>query len=248
MIHKIGVLGAAGRMGSRVCTAVADASDMRLVATVGRADSREPLADADVAVDFTHPDAAMSNLRWCLERGVDVIVGTSGFGEDRLSVIRSWLTDRPAARLLVVPNFSVGAVLMMRFAAQAARFYPSSEIIELHHPGKADAPSGTATAAATLITAAGEPTAPEPGQGATAHVAAGSRGAQVGHVRVHAVRLAGLLGHHRVLFGGHGETLTIQHDTLDRASFIPGVLLAIRQGRSLPAGLTVGLDSLLGLE
>ncbi len=244
---KVGVLGANGRMGSAVCDAVDSADGLQVAARADEGDSREPLRDCDVVVDFTHPGAVMDNLRWCIAAGLDTVVGTSGFGEERLAQVRGWLASSPAARSLVVPNFSLGAVLMMRFAAQAARFFESAEIIELHHPGKVDAPSGTATRTAALIgdarAAAGLGSPPD----ATVTALDGARGAAVAGVHVHAVRLAGLVAHQEVLFGGHGETLTIRHDSLDRASFMPGVLLAVRGVGALPPGLTVGLDPLLEL-
>ncbi len=181
-----------------------------------------------MVVDFTHPGAVMDNLRWCVEHDLDVVVGTSGFGEDRLDEVQGWLADHKAARVLVVPNFSVGAILMMRFAAQAARFFPSAEVIELHHANKADAPSGTALRTASMIGAARARRASAPPPDATVSALPGARGATVDDVHVHSVRVAGLVAHQEVLFGGHGETLTIRHDSLDRVSFMPGVLLAVR--------------------
>lgn len=244
---KVGVLGARGRMGSQVCQAVRAADGMRVAAEVDKDDPRQPLADCDVVVDFTHPGAVMDNLRWCVERGLDVVVGTSGFDESRLAAVDGWLGQAPLARALIVPNFSIGAVLMMSFARGAARFFESAEVIELHHAGKADAPSGTASATAAVIASAraeaGLPAPPD----ATVTELDGARGAVVEGLRVHSVRLAGLLAHQEVLFGGHGETLTIRHDSLDRASFMPGILLGIRGVGSLPAGLTFGLEPLLGL-
>jgi 4-hydroxy-tetrahydrodipicolinate reductase len=190
----------------------------------------------------------MGNLRWCVEHGLNVAVGTSGFGDERLAEVRSWVDKVPDVRVLIVPNFSVGAVLMMRFAAQAARFFESAEIIELHHAAKVDAPSGTALRTAGIIadarTKAGLGAPPD----ATKQELAGARGTAVEDVHVHSVRLAGLVAHQEVLFGGHGETLTIRHDSLDRASFMPGVLLAVRGVASLPPGLTVGIEALLGLD
>ncbi len=243
---RVGVLGARGRMGTQVCRAVADAEGMEVGAEVDEGDPREPLAGCDVVVDFTHPGAVMDNLRWCIGAGLDTVVGTSGFGEDRLALVRDWLADAPKVRVLVVPNFSIGAVLMMRFASQAARFFTSAEVIELHHAGKADAPSGTAARTAALIAearaAAGLGAPPD----ATVTALDGARGAVLdGGVHVHSVRLAGLVAHQEVLFGGTGEILTIRHDSLDRASFMPGVLTGIRGVASLPEGLTVGLDPLL---
>jgi 4-hydroxy-tetrahydrodipicolinate reductase len=244
---KVGVLGARGRMGQQVCATVEGEPDLELDAQVDQGDSLDALTGCDVVVDFTHPGVVMENLRWCAEQGLNVAVGTSGFGEDRLAEVRTWTDKAAGVRVLVAPNFSVGAVLMMRFASQAARFFESAEVIELHHANKMDAPSGTALRTAGLIgdarASAGLGAAPD----ATAQELAGARGASVANVRVHAVRLAGLLAHHEVLLGGHGETLTIRHDSLDRASFMPGVLLAVRGLASLPPGLTVGIEPLLGL-
>jgi 4-hydroxy-tetrahydrodipicolinate reductase len=246
---NVGVLGARGRMGSQVCQAVAGADGMGVAAEVDEGDPRDALAGCDVVVDFTHPGAVMDNLRWCVGKGLDTIVGTSGFDEPRLAQVREWLAAAPSVRVLVVPNFSVGAVLMMRFAQQAARFFTSAEVIELHHAAKADAPSGTASRTAAMIAEAraaaglGEP--PD----ATVTAVAGARGSALGGgVHVHSIRLAGLVAHQEVLFGAPGEVLTIRHDSMDRVSFMPGVLSAIRGIAGLPAGLTVGLDSLLGLD
>jgi 4-hydroxy-tetrahydrodipicolinate reductase len=237
---RVGVLGARGRMGSQVCRTVADAADMEVGAGVDEGDPIQALTGCDVVVDFTHPGAVMDNLHWCIGAGLNTVVGTSGFGEDRLAQVRDWLADAPKARVLVVPNFSIGAVLMMRFASQAARFFTSAEVIELHHAGKADAPSGTAARAAAQLGAPPD---------ATVTAADGARGAVLdGGVHVHSVRLAGLVAHQEVLFGGTGEILTIRHDSLDRASFMPGVLIGIRGVAALPAGLTVGLDRLLQLD
>jgi len=244
---KVGVLGAQGRMGTAVRQAMAAADDLEVAAEVDEGDPREPLAACGVAVDFTHPGVVRGNLRWCIEAGLDTVVGTSGFDEARLAEVRDWLAGAPSARVLIVPNFSVGAVLMMRFAAQAARFFESAEIIELHHAGKLDAPSGTASRTASLIGAARAAAGRGPSPDATATALDGARGAVVDGVHVHSVRLAGLVAHQEVLLGGNGETLTIRHDSLDRASFMPGVLLAVRGIGSLPPGLTVGLEPLLGL-
>ncbi len=244
---KVGVLGAKGRMGSQVTSTVEAAADLQLAGQVDAGDSLDLLDGADVVVDFTHPGVVMDNLRWCVTHGIAAVVGTSGFGESRLAEVAGWLADYPDARVLIVPNFSVGAVLMMRFAAQAAPFFESAEVIELHHAAKADAPSGTSSRTATMISearsAAGLGAPPD----ATATAAPGARGTEVGGVHVHSVRLAGLLAHQEVLLGGHGEVLTIRHDSMDRSSFMPGVLLAIRGIAALPAGLSVGLDGLLGL-
>lgn len=244
---KVGVLGAQGRMGQQVGATVEGEGDLQLVAQVDQGDSLDELLGSDVVVDFTHPGAVMGNLRWCVEHGLNVAVGTSGFGEDRLGEVRSWTDKAPEVRVLIVPNFSVGAVLMMRFAAQAARFFESAEVIELHHANKVDAPSGTALRTAGLISEARAKGGLGAPPDATKQELSGARGARVDDVRVHSVRLAGLLAHQEVLFGGHGETLTIRHDSLDRASFMPGVLLAVRGLASLPPGVTVGIEPLLGL-
>ncbi len=245
---KVGVLGARGRMGSEVVRVVTGAADLEVAAEVDEGDKLDALTGCDVVVDFTHPGVVLENLRWCAEHDLDVVVGTSGFAEDRLEEVRGWLPDYPDVRVLIAPNFSIGAVLMMRFAAQAARFFESAEVIELHHASKADAPSGTALRTAAMIaterTAAGLGAPPD----ATASSLPGARGAVVDDVHVHSVRVAGLVAHQEVLLGGHGETLTIRHDSLDRSSFMPGVLLAVRQIGSLPAGLTVGIEGLLGLD
>jgi 4-hydroxy-tetrahydrodipicolinate reductase len=245
---RVGVLGARGRMGAEVCRAVDAAADLDLVAMVDAGDWLFNVADAgaQVVVDFTHPRVVMDNVRFCVDQGIHCVVGTTGFDAERLEVVRGWLTHKPELSVLIAPNFALGAVLSMRFAQQAARFYESVEVIELHHPDKADAPSGTAARTAELIAqarrAAGLPAAPD----ATTSERAGARGADVDGVRVHSVRLSGLVAHQEVLFGAAGETLTIRHDSLDRASFMPGVLLAIRQITGRP-GLTVGLESLLDL-
>jgi 4-hydroxy-tetrahydrodipicolinate reductase len=244
---RVGVLGAKGRMGSQVCGTVEAAPDLELAAQVDVGDALELLDGADVVVDFTHPGVVLDNLRWCVGRGLTVVVGTSGFDAARLAEVTAMLAEHPDARVLVVPNFSVGAVLMMRFAAQAAPFFESAEVIELHHAGKADAPSGTSSRTAAMISAARTAAGLGPMPDATVSAAAGARGTEADGVHVHSIRLAGLLAHQEVLLGGHGEVLTIRHDSLDRASFMPGVLLAIRGAASLPAGLTVGLDGLLGL-
>ncbi len=244
---KVGVLGAKGRMGSEVCRTVDAAAGMELAAAVDVGDARDPLAGCDVIVDFTHPGAVLDNLQWCLSHGRNVVVGTSGFDEARLALVTEWLGEAPSARALIVPNFSVGAVLMMSFAVQAARFFESAEVIELHHAAKVDAPSGTAVRTASLIAAARAAAGLGPSPDATVSGVDGARGAVVDGVRVHSVRLAGLLAHQEVLLGGHGEILTIRHDSLDRSSFMPGVLLAVRGIAALSPGLTVGLQGLLGV-
>lgn len=239
----VGVLGARGRMGVEVCRAVEAADGLELVARVDEGDELTALVDAgaEVAVDFTHPGVALDHVRFCLDHGIAAVVGTSGFDEARLDTVRGWLADTPG-HVLVAPNFGVGAVLMMRFAAQAARFFESAEIIELHHAGKVDAPSGTAVRTAAMI---GEART-EPVPDATTTQLDGARGAVVDGIHVHSVRMPGLVAHQEVVLGTTGETLTIRHDSFDRASFMPGVVLAVRGVRDL-RGLTVGLESLLGL-
>jgi len=244
---KVGVLGARGRVGSEVCRAVDHADDLDLVAEVGSGDDLEPLAAADVVVDFTRPDVVLDNLRWCIGRGLHCVVGTTGFDDGRLDEVRRMLTDAPGVGVLVAPNFSVGAVLMMRFAATAAPFYESVEIVELHHPDKADAPSGTARRTAELVAAVRRDAGLGPVPDATSTVLPGARGADVDGIRVHAVRARGLVAHQEVLLGGVGETLSIRHDSMDRASFAPGVLLAVRAIGARP-GLTVGIEDLLDLD
>jgi 4-hydroxy-tetrahydrodipicolinate reductase len=246
-VIKVGVLGARGKMGSEASGAVDAADDLELVARIGSQDGLDALAIADVAVDLTRPDAVMGNVAWCVENGVSVVVGTSGMTQERLSEVRATL-DRSAGGVgvLVVPNFSIGAVLMMRFAVEAAGFYESAEIVELHHPTKADAPSATARRTAELIAKARADAKLDPMPDATSDQVLGARGAAVDGVPVHSVRMRGLVAHQEVLFGAAGETLTIRHDSFDRASFMPGVLTAIRYVREHP-GLTVGLDAALGL-
>jgi len=185
----------------------------------------------------------MGNLEWCIDAGLHVVVGTTGFDAERLAQVRQWLGDTPRTGVLVAPNFGIAAVLMMRFAAVAAPHFESVEIVELHHPNKVDAPSGTARRTAELIA---EARGGKPSPDATNTSLEGARGADVEGVHIHAVRLAGLVAHQEVLLGGHGETLTLRHDSLSRESFMPGVLLGIRWVVDHP-GLTVGLDSALGL-
>jgi 4-hydroxy-tetrahydrodipicolinate reductase len=240
------VLGARGRMGAEVCRAVDAADDLELVAMVDQGDWLFNVSDAgaQVVVDFTTPDVVMDNLHWCVDQGIHAVVGTTGFTGQRLDRVRSWLSHKPDIGVLVAPNFGIGAVLMMQFAARAARYFESVEIIEQHHPRKLDAPSGTATHTAKLVAearaAAGLAGMPD----ATKDEVPGARGAELDGVRVHSVRASGLVAHQEVLFGSAGETLTIRHDSLDRSSFMPGVLLGVRSVRSRP-GLTVGLDALL---
>lgn len=245
---RVGVIGAAGRMGSQVVAAVAGADGLALAAVVDVEDDLAALVTAgvEVAVDFTNPAEVMTNLAFCIENGINVVVGTSGFSEDKLAKLRNQLGDHPGVGILIVPNFGLAAVLMMRFASQAARFFRSAEIIELHHPGKVDAPSGTARRTAELISEARSAANCEPMLDATTDEVRGARGADINGVRVHAIRALGLVAHQEVIFGGPGETLTIRHDSMSRESFMPGVLLAIREVGTRP-GLTVGLEQLLDL-
>lgn len=246
MTILVGVLGARGRMGQTVVNAVEGAEDMKLVAAVDAGDDFGVLEQAEVVVDFTHPDAVMDNLKFLVEHDIHAVVGTTGFSEERLASLRSWLEPKPSLGVLIAPNFALGAVLAMRFAAQAARFYASAEVIELHHNRKADAPSGTAAHTARMIAAARAAAGVAPGSDATTSGLDGARGAVVEDVHVHSVRLPGLVAHEEILFGGEGETLTIRHDSLDRTSFMPGVLLGVRSVVSRP-GLTVGLENVLEL-
>jgi 4-hydroxy-tetrahydrodipicolinate reductase len=244
---RVGVFGARGRMGGEVCRAVDSAQDLELVAAVDLGDDRAPAEAAQVIVDFTHPDAVMDNLCWCIDHGIHAVVGTTGFADEQLNRLRSALADHADVGVLVAPNFSIGAVLMMRFAEQAAAFYESVEIIELHHPDKADAPSGTATTTARRIAAARRAAERPPIPDATTQEVPGARGADIEGVRVHGVRLRGLVAHQEVLFGDPGETLTVRHDSFDRVSFTPGVLTGVRNVADHP-GLTVGLDAFLDLR
>ncbi len=257
---RVGVVGAAGRMGAEVCRAVAGAEDMKLVAAVDPGAAGEAVADvagidsmvvidsklddfvagkADVVVDFTHPDAVAANTIWLLEHGIHAVVGTTGIDREDLGRVRALAADGPA-RAVFAPNFAIGAVLMMQFAAQAARHLADVEVIELHHDRKADAPSGTALRTVELINEA-RADAPVPVLG---ELLEGARGADADGVRVHSVRLPGLVAHQEVIFGGLGQTLTIRHDSIDRTSFMPGVLLAVRRVSEVE-GLVVGLEHLL---
>src|SRR3954453_22220780 len=248
VVRRVGVLGAQGKVGKEVCRAVEAAGDLELVAAVDVDDRLQSLVDsgAEVVVDFTHPDAVMGNLEFCVSHGIHAVVGTTGFDADRLASLEARLTDAPDVGILVAPNFSIGAVLMMRFAVAAAPFYESVEVVELHHPDKADAPSGTARRTAELIAAARRDAGMPPVPDATSTGLDGARGADVDGIRVHGLRVRGLVAHQEVVLGGVGETLTIRHDSLDRVSFTPGVLLALHQIDSHP-GLTVGLEELLDL-
>jgi 4-hydroxy-tetrahydrodipicolinate reductase len=246
---KVGVLGSRGKVGSEVCKAVDAAEDMELVAAIDADDSVDALVKdgAEAVVDFTHPDVVMDNLEFCIDHGIHAVVGTTGFDDARLDQVRSWLAGSPDTGVLVAPNFSIGAVLMMRFAAEAAPFYESVEIVELHHPDKADAPSGTARRTANLVAAARRDAGTGPIPDATSTALDGARGADVDGIRVHGLRIRGLVAHQEVILGGPGETLTVRHDSMDRVSFMPGVLLGLRRIGSTP-GLTVGLETFLGLD
>jgi 4-hydroxy-tetrahydrodipicolinate reductase len=229
-----------------MCEAVRAADDLTLSAEVDAGDALSLLTESDTAVviDFTHPDVVMDNMKYLIDNGIHAVVGTTGFTDERLDTVRSWLADMPEAAVLIAPNFAIGAVLSMHFAQKAAPYFESVEVIELHHPNKADAPSGTATRTARLIAAARKDLPPNPD--ATSTGLEGARGADVDGIPVHSIRLTGLVAHQEVLFGTVGETLTIRHDSLDRTSFVPGVLLAVRQIAARP-GLTIGIEPLLDL-
>ena len=253
---RVGVIGATGRVGAEVCRAVHADADMELVAGISRSKAGEKAsealglqgsdvvlaedmdsfieASAEVAVDFTNAEFAAEHVAWAIEHGVHIVVGTTGFEVDE-----AW-RGAPVG-VFVAPNFAIGSALMQRFAAQAARYLPAVEIVELHHDGKADAPSGTAAATADAIAAA----RPEVWTGPSSESLPGVRGGDRAGIRIHSIRLPGLVAHQEVIFGGQGQTLTIRHDSTDRTSFVPGVLMAIRWVPSHP-GLTVGLDALLG--
>ncbi len=243
---RVGVLGAKGKVGATMVRAVESADDLTLSAQVDQGDALSMLTDSgtEVVIDFTHPDVVMDNLKFLIDNGIHAVVGTTGFTNERVELVESWLAKNPATSVLIAPNFAIGAVLSMKFAQQAARFFESVEVIELHHPNKADAPSGTATRTARLIAEARKGLPPSPD--ATSTGIEGARGADVDGVRVHAVRVAGLVAHQEVLFGTAGETLTIRHDSIDRTSFVPGVLLAVRNIAKRP-GLTIGIEPLLEL-
>jgi 4-hydroxy-tetrahydrodipicolinate reductase len=233
-------------MGSHTCRAVEAADDLALVARLDLGDSLDELdrAGAQVVVDFTRPDAVLATVEHCVRAGAHCVVGTTGITGPRLEQVRGWVTAHPGVGVLVAPNFSIGAVLMMRFAEQAAPYFTSVEVVELHHPRKADAPSGTAQRTAERVAAARRVAAVPSAPDATLDALPGARGALVDGVPVHAVRLEGLVAHQEVLLGGVGELLTIRHDSLDRSSFMPGVLLAVRWVPAHP-GLTVGIEAAL---
>jgi 4-hydroxy-tetrahydrodipicolinate reductase len=262
---RVGVIGACGRMGLMVCRAVADAEDLALVAAIDRSKVGQKIgqmighpeigapvsdeldrlleAEVEVAIDFTHPDVAMDDVRWCVAHAIHIVVGTTGVSQEDLREIEALMDDEGhESNVIVAPNFAMGAVLMQRFAAQAARYFPAVEIIELHHDQKADAPSGTAVATVRRI----QEERPEPWRGPPSETLEGVRGGDVDGIRVHSVRLPGLVAHQEVLFGGQGQTLAIRHDSTDRSSFMPGVLMAARAVMTRK-GLTVGLEPLLDL-
>ncbi len=246
---RVGVLGARGKVGTEVCTALEAVADLELVAAIDAGDPIDELVSsrAQAVVDFTHPDVVMANLDYCISRGIHAVVGTTGFDDERLAQLETWLAAAPGTGVLIAPNFSVGAILMMRFAVEAAPFFESVEVVELHHPDKADAPSGTARRTAELIAAARRKAGAPPIPDATTTSLDGARGADVDGIRVHGLRIRGLVAHQEVLLGGLGETLTIRHDSLDRVSFTPGVLRGLRAISDHP-GLTVGLEHFLDLS
>jgi 4-hydroxy-tetrahydrodipicolinate reductase len=243
---RVGVLGAKGKVGTTMCAAVRAADDLTLSAEVDAGDDLTLLTDSgtEVVIDFTHPDVVMDNLKFLIDNGIHAVVGTTGFTDARIGQLESWLAAKPHIGVLIAPNFAIGAVLSMYFAQKAAPYFESVEVIELHHPQKADAPSGTATRTAKLIAQARKGLPPNPD--ATSTGLEGARGADVDGIPVHSVRLTGLVAHQEVLFGTLGETLTIRHDSLDRSSFVPGVLLAVREIATRP-GLTIGIEPLLDL-
>jgi 4-hydroxy-tetrahydrodipicolinate reductase len=233
-------------MGSEVVTAVEAADGLALVAALDLGDSLDQIkgSAAQVVVDFTTPDSVMANLEFLINNGINVVVGTTGFDDAKLATVNGWLAKNPSVGVLIAPNFAIGAVLMMEFAAKAARYFESAEIIELHHPAKVDAPSGTAARTAELMSAARKEAGLAAMPDATTTALDGARGALVGGIPVHSVRARGLVAHQEVLFGGLGETLTIRHDSIDRAGFMPGVILGVRTIVNTP-GLTHGLDKFM---
>ena len=243
---RVGVLGAKGKVGTAMCAAVEAAADLTLSAEIDAGDPLSGFTDTgtEAVIDFTHPDVVMKNLEFLIVNGIHAVVGTTGFTDERLAQVTQWLAKSPGTGVLIAPNFAIGAVLSMHFAQKAAPYFESAEVIELHHPQKADAPSGTATRTAKLIAEARKGLPPNPD--ATSTGLAGARGADVDGIPVHSVRVTGLVAHQEVLFGTMGETLTIRHDSLDRTSFVPGVLLAVRQIAGRP-GLTIGIEPLLDL-
>lgn len=246
---RVAVIGAKGRIGSEAVRAVEAAEDMELVAALGRGDKPEALTDsgAEVAVELTTPDSVMDNLEFCVRNGIHAVVGTTGWTDERLAKLTTWLDGSPRTGVLIAPNFSIGAVLTMKFAQAAAPWFESVEVVELHHPNKTDAPSGTATRTAQLIAAARAQAGLGAQPDATATGLEGARGADVDGVPVHSVRMRGLLAHQEVLLGGEGETFTLRHDSLHHSSFMPGILLGARRVVATP-GLTFGLEHFLDLN
>jgi 4-hydroxy-tetrahydrodipicolinate reductase len=244
-VTKVGVVGAAGAMGRLACAAVDDADDLELVVQIGRGDPLDSLQGCDVAVDLTNPAVVMTNVGWCIDHSVPVVVGTSGFSDQRLDEVRARLLGHPETGVLVVPNFSVGAVVMMRFAAEAAELFESVEIVEMHHPDKRDAPSGTALRTAQLVADARRRTGRGPSPDATEDDTRGARGGRADGVSLHSLRIRGAVAHQEVILGNPGETLTIRHDMLDRAASMPGLLACIRAAPTT-RGLLMGLDEVLG--
>ncbi len=246
---RVGVLGSKGKMGQAVLAAISSADDLECVAQIDLGDSLDLLTknNAEVVIDFTQPDSVMGNLKFAIENGIHCVVGTTGFNDEKLAQLNKLITANPKVGVLVAPNFGLGAVLMMQFAAKAAKYFESAEIIELHHPNKIDAPSGTATRTAELMgdarKSAGLPVMPD----ATATSLDGARGSQVAGIHIHSIRARGLVAHQEVIFGAQGETLTIRHDSLDRSGFMPGVLVAVREVGRHP-GLTYGLEHFLNLD
>lgn len=245
---RVAVLGASGRMGSEAVTAVQQAAGMQLVAAVGSGDSLQQLIETGAThmVDLTVPDATEENVRFAVEHGIHAVVGTTGWDSERLTALEQKLTAHPEVGVLIAPNFALGAVLASAFAAKAAQYFESAEVIELHHPKKVDAPSGTAVRTAELMAASRRAAGVGPSPDATQKQLDGARGATVEDIHVHSVRLRGLVAHQEVLLGSTGEQLSIRHDSFDRASFMPGVLLGLRTVAARP-GLTHGLDGYLDL-
>ena len=249
---KVAVIGSRGRMGATVCRAVEAASDLEFVGGFDMGDELGDLGGADVVVEFSVPSASLANVVASVSRGVHVVVGTTGWDDAKLDELRQQLLAAPEARaggpvgVLIAPNFALGAILMMSFAAQAARFFESVEVVELHHPNKVDAPSGTAARTAELIGAARDAAGVGPVPDATTTDPDGARGARVHGIPVHSLRVRGLVAHQEVILGNVGETLTIRHDSLDRESFMAGVLAGVRGVAGHP-GVTVGLEHYLGL-
>jgi 4-hydroxy-tetrahydrodipicolinate reductase len=243
---RVGVLGARGRMGAEVVKAVSHSSDLELVAELDLGDSLDQLVSskAQVVVDFTTPDSVMKNLEFLIQNNIHAVVGTTGFDSARIDSLSKELSKHPQVGVLIAPNFAIGAVLMMEFAEKAARYFDSAEIIEMHHPAKVDAPSGTAARTAELMTQARKDSKKAPMPDATEQSLEGARGSKVGDIQIHSIRAQGLVAHQEVLLGGVGETLTIRHDSLDRAGFMPGVLLGVRSVIDHP-GLTHGLDKFM---